>query len=417
MGVKLSEMTADTSVAGTEKILVLDGTTSKTMTTAVLGAYVIDVLGAAASATPTTGDLLSGFRSTDEKRFTLDTVAAYAITYAYSSATTANPTLTADSLLILRSGTVYDMTVDSLKTFCNTGIQATVLDVSGLSSATLDATDLLPICEGTSAKKATLAELETKLWTDFATYTGALTPTTTVAAADKLYILQSGTPKYVSATVFSDYVSVDAAWRTVTASKYTATPASTSTIAMSDTSDFQVGYPVKYTYGGTAYYGMVTTVTTNTLIYVTGAPLDTGVALTALAVGRPERIVTKEFFIDTASLDAVQDIFSAVTYERHRWDGADAYLVSFAATLGVADTGTQPKLNVKIGSGLVGTGDSNKGIQLSATPGTWVAPTAVAFNTTNYDVVMGDLLEIRCTEAGTNGDADCLSVICTFVLE
>src|SRR5574343_103667 len=120
MGVKLSEMTADTSVAGTGKILSLDGTTSKTVTPAKLAEYTIDVLYAAASATPTTGDTLIGYRSTDEKKFTLDAVSSYAITYAYSNATTASPTLTADSLLILRSGTVYDMTVDSLKTFCNT---------------------------------------------------------------------------------------------------------------------------------------------------------------------------------------------------------------------------------------------------------------------------------------------------------
>jgi hypothetical protein len=88
-----------------------------------------------------------------------------------------------------------------------------------------------------------------------------------------------------------------------------------------------------------------------------------------------------------------------------------------AATLGTVDTDTQPKVNVKIASGLVFTGDSNKGIQLSATPGTWVAPTAVALNTTNYDIVRGDAIDIRCTEAGVNGDAECLSLFCTFVLE
>ena len=417
MTVKLSELAADASVTGVEKLLVLDGSTTKTMTADQMAAYSIDVLAAAATATPTTGDYLVAYRGTDEKRLTLDACALYSWVYAFSVATTVTPAVTGDSIMVLRSGVFYDMTIDTLKTFAMTGAQATVLDLSGLGAATLANTDLLAICQTTTAKKATIASLETLLWTDFATYAGALTAASTIADADKFYVLQSGTPKHVPASVLSTYIDTDAPWKTIATSKYTATPPSTSTISMSDTSDFAVGYPVKYTYGGTAYYGMVTTVTANTLIYVTGAPLDTGQDLTALSVGRPERIVTKEYFVDTAALGAVQDIFSAVTYERHRWDVADAYLVSFAATLGTVDTGTQPKVNVKIASGVVCTADSNKGIQLSATPGTWVAPTAVAISTTNYDIAMGDAIEVRCTEAGTNGDAECLSVICTFVLE
>lgn len=417
MTVKLSELAADASVTGVEKLLVLDGSTTKTMTADQMAAYSIDVLAAAATATPTTGDYLVAYRGTDEKRETLDNVAAYTLAYAYSNATTLTPAATGDSLLVQRSGVLYDMNVSTLATYVLTGVQATVLDLSGLGTATLANTDLLAICQTSTAKKATIASLETLLWTDFATYAGALTAASSVADADKFYVLQSGTPKHVPASVLASYIDTDAPWRTIATSKYTATPPSTSTIAMSDTSDFQVGYPVRYTYGGNTYYGMVTTVTANTLIYVTGAPLDTGADLTNLSVGRPERMVTKEYFIDTAAFDAVQDVFSAVTYERHRWDRSDAYLVSFAATLGTVDTGTQPKVNVKIASGLVCTADSNKGIQLSATPGTWVAPTAVAISTTNYDVALGDAIEIRCTEAGTNGDAECLSVICTFVLE
>jgi hypothetical protein len=135
-------------------------------------------------------------------------------------------------------------------------------------------------------------------------------------------------------------------------------------------------------------------------------------------VGRPERVIMKEFRVETAAFDAAQDIFETVTLEKHRWEHANAYMVLFGATLGVVDTsGTQPKVNVKIGSGLVCNADSNKGIQLSGTPLTWVAPSAVAINTSNYDIVRGDTIEISCTEAGTTGDADCLSLFCTFVLE
>jgi hypothetical protein len=50
-------------------------------------------------------------------------------------------------------------------------------------------------------------------------------------------------------------------WATVSASKYTAAPPSTSTLTMSDTNDFVVGSAVGYTIGGTTYYGTVTAIT------------------------------------------------------------------------------------------------------------------------------------------------------------
>jgi len=137
-----------------------------------------------------------------------------------------------------------------------------------------------------------------------------------------------------------------------------------------------------------------------------------------LAVGKPERVITKEFNINTAAFAAVQDIFSAITLQSCRWEHADAYLVSFAGAMGVVDTGaSQPKINVKIGTAVVSNADTSKGATMSGTPKTWVASSPIAIDTTAYDIVRGDAIDIRCTEEGTNGDADCLTVLCTFVLE
>lgn len=473
--VKLSEMDADVAVAGTEKLLELDGTTCKTMSVDTLVAYAIDELIAAASATPTTGDVLLGYRSTTEHSFTLDAVSSYALTYAYSNATTVTPAVTGDLLLVQRSGTVYDMNVDTLVTYALVGVQASVLDLSGLGTATLANTDLLAICQTTTAKKATIASLETLLWTDFATYAAALTAATAGADADKVYVLQSGVPKTISLTLIADYVAAEfiadndlqadildylptyiaalsaatlaatdvfylyqtatgkrttlqditnyvaatieqQPWTEVGASKYTTTPASTSTLTMTDTSDVVVGYPVRYQISGTFYYGVVTAVAANALLTVAGAPLSG--TIQNLYVGKPERVVVKHFFADTVFGNAVQDVGGAVTLEHFRWEMADAYLVTFVATSGVVDTGaSEPKINVKVNAGLVSTADSNKGLTLSSTAGTWTANSAVAVNTTNYDITRGDTFDVRCTEAGTNGDAECLAVEITFVLE
>jgi hypothetical protein len=477
MSVKLSELTADVALAGTEKLIELDGTTTKTVTVDLVSAYVIDDLVASTAATPTTGDLLLGARGTDEKTFTLDLVSAYAVTYAYSNATTLASATTGDSLLVQRSGVTYDMTVDSLKTYVLTGIQATVLDLSGLGAATLANTDLLAICQTSTAKKATIASLETLLWTDFATYASALSAATAGADADKVYVLQSGVPKTISLTLIADYVAAEfiadndlqadilgylptyiaaldsvtthlstdvfycyqtatgkkttladisayvvgqvalQPWTEISASDYTATPASTSTVTMTDTSALAVGYPVKYTYSGSTYYGIVTAISANALLTIAGAPLNTGADISALYVGRPERVVQRTMVVDTAFGDAVQDM-SAVTLHRGRWELADAYLVTFAATSGYVDTGaSQPKVNVKLGGNLVSTNDTNKGVTLSGTPGTFTENSAVAVSTTNYDLTRGDAIDVRCTEAGTNGDAECLCVEMTFVLE
>ena len=478
MGVKISEMTADTSVGGSEKIPVLDGTTNKTITTTNMSDYTIDQLAAADTATPTTGDYLVGFRSTTEKRLTLDAVSSYAVGYVFSGSSEADPAVSGDMLVVDRSGTKYKVDVDTIKDYCTTGVQSDLLDVSGLTAASLATSDYLLVVQTTTPKQTTISALETKLWTDYATYVTGLSSASSPADANELYVLQSGVPKKLTLTNLADYIEdeitdagtlatsilgdfddyvldLDAVtsinstdkfytiqgvtekyvtaddiaqyaiseaeelpWTEVDTDNYTALPASTSTITMSDTSDFDVGYPVKYTYSGTTYYGIVTAVSANAQITIAGATLNGGVALTALYAGRPERVIQKNLFVGTDAFNDVQDAFSEVTYEYQRWEAADAYLVSFAGTLGVADTGaSQPKVNVKVDDNLVGTQDTNKGITLSATPGGWTANTAIQISATNYKIERGDAIDIRCTEAGTNGDADCLSLNLIFVLE
>ena len=480
MGVKISEMTADTSVGGSEKIPVLDGTTNKTITTTNMSDYTIDQLAAADTATPTTGDYLSGFRSTTEKRLTLNAVSSYAVGYVFTNASEADPAVSGDMLVVDRSGTKYKVDVDTIKDYCTTGVQTDLLDVSGLTGASLNTSDYFLVVQTSTPKQTTLSAMEAKIYADFITYIGNVEEASSLADANTMYLIQSGVPKRVTLSDIADYVEdeiTDAGtlatsilgdfddyvldldpvtsinstdkfytiqgvtekyvtaddiaqyaiseaeelpWTEVDTDYYTALPASTSTITMTNTSDFDVGYPVKYTYSNTTYYGIVTAVSANSQITIAGATLSGGVALTALYAGRPERVIQKNLFVGTDAFDAVQDVFSTVTYEYQRWELADAYLVSFAGTLGVADTGaSQPKVNVKVGGNLIGTQDSNKGITLSATPGGWIASTAVAISTTNsnYKIERGDAIDIRCTEAGTNGDADCLSLNLIFVLE
>jgi len=372
------------------------------------------------AATVVDSDKFYTLNGSTAKYCTATELAVYVTAELWASSDAAS-VVTGDTFLLKNGSTTYECTVDLLQTFINTGLQATILDISGLSAATIAGTDTVLICQTSTAKKATVATLEAHVHDAFSVYLAALDAAATPADADLFYVTQSGTEKKLTLSSLTAHVVEQARtlpWTEVDAAKYTATPASTSTITMSDTSDFAVGVPVKYAYGGTTYYGVVTAVSSNTLLTIAGAALDTGVALTALSVGIPEMMHVEEIVVTSQFGDTAQDILAEVEERYLKWQRADAYLVAFSGTLHWIDSGAaQPKINVKIEGSLVGTQDSNKGITLSAVAGTWVDSSAVAISAANYSIVRGEDIEIRCTEAGTTGDAESLSVSLVFVYE
>ena len=247
---------------------------------------------------------------------------------------------------------------------------------------------------------------------------------TKISALTALAELDTGDQFAVNDTTAGETKSVTSAvvrdlsrWEAVSTSSYTATPPSTSTITMSDPSRFQIGYPVKFTdSGGGPYYAIVTALSSNALITIAGATLDTGQPLTALSVGNPSMIVTERFFVSGTYGNGANTILATDQKEYFDWMRDDAYLVTFRCTHVTVDTGTEPKVNIQLGGSKVSTNDSNNGVQLGAA-GTWVDNSAVAIHLTNYKVARDEALEIEVTVAGGTGDAAQLSVICTFVME
>ena len=517
----------------------------KTLTVDTLADYVLAFLGASSAVTPVAAsDKFTLYRSSVAKTADISDIVSYVLTQAWSQ-TAGGAVVTGDELVLGRANVTKTITVDALQTFVLTGIQATVLNVSGLATATLAGSDEFLVCQSGTAKKTTLTALETKLNTDFATYVGGLSDTGTLLATDKFYILVSGTPKYCTGleiatyvtttqwaasaaasvagtdtflidqggtkaeatvtqlqtfltiglqasvldisglatatvvgtdevlicqsgtakkatvdalavvifgdagdfietlsqgslaatdkllvsqsgiekyttlTALADYIAgetTDPEWTTISGTKYTATPASTSTVTFSDTSDLAIGKPVRYTYGGTTYYGIITAVAANALMTVAGASLNVGEDLTALEIGTSGQVVVMDLKVAGVYADNVEDVLAGTENRYVRWRKSPAYLVAISATHKTADTGAaQPKLNVKVAGNLVSTEDSNAGLQLS-TAGAWVNGSAVAISTTNYDVAFNDALELRVTAAGTNGNAANLSACLVFVL-
>lgn len=278
-----------------------------------------------------------------------------------------------------------------------------------------------------SAEIIDIGNVQTAACAYLDTYLTALDAAATVNDTDLFYVTQSGVAKKMTALQVANYAvnnAFELPWKEIPSAYYThsdpavTTPASTSTINMTNTSDVVVGSPVKYVYGGLTYYGIVTAVSANALITIAGAPLVVLSSITALYVGTPDMVTQMDFLVEDTYGDDVQDIFSAISYERHRWGKSAAYLVQFSAAHGVVDTGaSQPKLNVKINDIIVSTEDASRGLQLSAVAGTWTNSSAVAIDTRYYKIERGKAIELRCTAAGTNGDADVLSVTCIFVSE
>jgi len=208
-----------------------------------------------------------------------------------------------------------------------------------------------------------------------------------------------------------------ARWDTISAAKYTATPASTSRITMSDTSDMRIGAGLKYTIGGTVYVGVVDVISTNAYIDIRGAPL--GGAITLLQQGlyvttqHPMFVAGVLPYGDAADTTLLKSDMGTYDF----WKGGQAWIVGFDGTHNTPDTGAnQPKVNIwrDAAANKIDTEDSGNGIQLT-TSGARVASGAVTIDTACYEIARNALLCCACTVAGTNGNASNLTLFLIIV--
>lgn len=193
---------------------------------------------------------------------------------------------------------------------------------------------------------------------------------------------------------------------------FTATPASTSTITMTldRSNEIPIGTPLRYSIGGTYYYGIVAGLT-DTLMTVAGAPLTDDID--ALFLGNSEMVFQKDYLVPgvfdgSASSTLIQSILKSYSFWRNR----PAYLVQISHIAATADTGTAPNVTATISGGFVGTDNSNEGLPVGAS----LVSTGVGINSTNYRIESGNVIELK-TTAGGNGDASDLTVLLTFVSE
>jgi len=210
--VKMSDLGADTSVAGTEKLLVLDGTTSKTLTTAKMAEYAIDVLVVAAEATPTAGDDFLAVRAGAEKRLDLDAVGTYIVGAAFDSA--AITTLASGDLILAEQaadGARKVITAANLAAYV-AGTITTTYNFSSMDAVSAVAgTDVFALDQGAATKKLTYTQLSTKLWSELAANVAGFASIASPSDADLLYVSSGGVDKSLRLDILAAYVKAEIA--------------------------------------------------------------------------------------------------------------------------------------------------------------------------------------------------------------
>jgi len=196
----------------------------------------------------------------------------------------------------------------------------------------------------------------------------------------------------------------------------TPTRISDSSFSVSDGAEnqdkFKVGRPIRFKATAGSYrYGQISSYSSGTVSFF-GAAMTTSYD-DVVEIGPMAKVVQMDFFIagtygDGTTNFLLRDDMNTYT----KWANGNAYLVKVAAVHKTVDSGTEPIISVFLG----GSGALTAGITLGAT-GTWVYTGVNHPNPSYYQVQINEAIEISCLTAGGTGDAEDLTVTCTFVLE
>jgi hypothetical protein len=200
MGIKISEMTLDSSIGGAELIPVSDAGSPKRVVVGDLKNYVVDQIEAIAAGTAVTGaDGVFILQAGAMKPVDIDLVAQHAIDTIWGKAaiSTADG---ADVLAAKDDGTTEKtMTLTTLKTYIAGAIYS-----SGLTLATLDAAgalvgaDVLLVNQSGTPKRTTLTAVNAAIYAALNAYVTALGANSSPADSDVFYCIQGGVEKKVT---------------------------------------------------------------------------------------------------------------------------------------------------------------------------------------------------------------------------
>jgi len=150
---------------------------------------------------------------------------------------------------------------------------------------------------------------------------------------------------------------------------FTATPASTSTLTMTSdrTAAIKAGYGVRYTIGGTAYYGVITAMASN-LMTIAGASLSgdvTALAYTKTGIIQMPILIPGYYEDATSAALLAEDLGQTLI-----WQQGPAYMVRALMYSRVVDSSSDGYANVRQGAAIAtGTAQSGDGTHITLAAG------------------------------------------------
>ena len=210
--VKPSEVAVDSSVAGTESLMGTDsdGSTPITMTPARISAYTIDQIEAiTVQAALVAGDSIQILKGGTALANVTYNTAQDAFAESMFAESASGSVIATDIFLKQDAGvTKGTCTAVQIAAYCLSVNEPLILDISNLDAkATPVDADKFLNCDGTTGKRTTWAQIKTTMWAALPTHVAALDSVVTLADADVLYCLQSGTAKELAISTLISHIS------------------------------------------------------------------------------------------------------------------------------------------------------------------------------------------------------------------
>lgn len=209
MGVKITDMTAASSVAGTELIPTSKSGAPRTVTPAQIKTYVVDEIEAiSAGVSVAAGNGLFALQSGVLKPVDIDLVCQRAIDTVWGKA--ADTPVGASVMPVKVAGVEKTVTVTVLAGVIRGLIESTILDLSDLSTGTIGASDYMLVTQGTTPKKITVQALYDAVYAAIGSYVAGRTEIATPTNSDMLLIVRGTTAYQITLEDLATYVAAQA---------------------------------------------------------------------------------------------------------------------------------------------------------------------------------------------------------------
>jgi len=203
---KMSEMSLDNSLDGTERILA-QGADGACITTAVMAAYAVDQLHQADVITSLSdAHELVVFVSDVEKIITVANLSAWVID-EIEAITTGSTITSGDTLIYSDGGTLKQIDIDDVESYLQANLESASHNFTSMDAVVAVAgTDVFALDQGAATKKLTYTQLSAEIWGELAANVAGCSAISSPSGSDQFYVSRAGADKSITLTVLSTYL-------------------------------------------------------------------------------------------------------------------------------------------------------------------------------------------------------------------